>query len=113
MQRFVINFRILYDRFPTATNKISRRPKMAYVLPELGYAYDALEPHFDEMTMNIHHTKHHQAYVNNANAALESLPEFASLSAEELVSRLKELPADKQTVLRNNAGGCESMLLTE
>lgn len=78
---------------------------MAYTLPELGYAYDALEPHFDEQTMNIHHTKHHQAYVNNANAALESLPEFADLPAEELIARLKELPADKQTVLRNNAGG--------
>ncbi|MBF0803139.1 MULTISPECIES: superoxide dismutase [Mn] [unclassified Neisseria] len=78
---------------------------MAYTLPELGYAYDALEPHFDEATMNIHHSKHHQAYVNNANAALESLPEFAALSPEELVSRLSELPADKQTVLRNNAGG--------
>lgn len=78
---------------------------MAYVLPELGYAYDALEPYFDEQTMNIHHTKHHQAYVNNANAALESLPEFAALPAEELVARLAELPADKQTALRNNAGG--------
>lgn len=78
---------------------------MAYVLPELGYAYDALEPHFDEQTMNIHHSKHHQAYVNNANAALESLPEFADLPAEELIARLGELPADKQTVLRNNAGG--------
>ena len=78
---------------------------MAYTLPELGYAYDALEPLFDLMTMNIHHTKHHQAYVNNANAALESLPEFADLPAEELIVRLKELPTDKQTVLRNNAGG--------
>ncbi|MDO4997488.1 MAG: superoxide dismutase [Mn] [Neisseria sp.] len=78
---------------------------MAYTLPELGYAYNALEPHFDETTMNIHHSKHHQAYVNNANAALESLPEFAELSAEELIARLAELPADKQTVLRNNAGG--------
>ena len=78
---------------------------MAYTLPELGYAYDALEPHFDEQTMNIHHSKHHQAYVNNANAALESLPEFADLPAEALVARLSELPQDKQTVLRNNAGG--------
>ncbi|PSJ80256.1 superoxide dismutase [Mn] [Neisseria iguanae] len=78
---------------------------MAYTLPELGYAYDALEPHFDEMTMNIHHTKHHQAYVNNANAALESLPEFADLPAEELIACLKMLPTDKRTVLRNNAGG--------
>ena len=78
---------------------------MAYTLPELGYAYDALEPHFDEQTMNIHDSKHHQAYVNNANAALESLPEFADVPAEELVARLSELPQDKQTVLRNNAGG--------
>lgn len=78
---------------------------MAYTLPELGYAYDALEPHFDKETMEIHHSKHHQAYVNNANAALESLPEFQNLSAEELIARLGELPADKQTALRNNAGG--------
>lgn len=78
---------------------------MAYTLPELGYAYDALEPHFDEQTMNIHHSKHHQAYVNNANAALESLPDFAALPVEELIARLSELPQDKQTVLRNNAGG--------
>ncbi len=78
---------------------------MAYTLPELGYAYDALEPHFDKETMEIHHTKHHQAYVNNSNAALESLPEFQNLSAEELITRLAELPADKQTPLRNNAGG--------
>lgn len=78
---------------------------MAYTLPELGYAYDALEPHFDKETMEIHHSKHHQAYVNNANAALESLPDFQNLSAEELITRIAELPADKQTVLRNNAGG--------
>ncbi|KPN71950.1 superoxide dismutase [Mn] [Neisseria sp. 83E34] len=78
---------------------------MAYTLPELGYAYDALEPYFDEMTMNIHHTKHHQAYVNNANVALENLPQFTGLPVEELIARLSELPADKQTVLRNNAGG--------
>lgn len=78
---------------------------MAYTLPELGYAYDALEPHFDKETMEIHHSRHHQAYVNNANAALETLPDFQNLSAEELIARLAELPADKQTVLRNNAGG--------
>ena len=55
--------------------------------------------------MEIHHTKHHQTYVNNANAALESLPEFANLPVEELITKLDQLPADKKTVLRNNAGG--------
>ncbi len=79
---------------------------MAYTLPELGYAYDALEPYFDALTMEIHHTKHHQAYVNNANAALESLPEeFNALCSGQLISKLAQLPADKVTVLRNNAGG--------
>ncbi|UPT54196.1 superoxide dismutase [Mn] [Dickeya zeae] len=78
---------------------------MSYSLPSLPYAYDALEPHFDAQTMEIHHSKHHQAYVNNANTALESLPEFASLSAEELITKLDQLPADKKGPLRNNAGG--------
>ncbi len=78
---------------------------MSYTLPSLPYAYDALEPHFDKMTMEIHHTKHHQTYVNNANAALESLPELAKLSAEELIAQLDKVPAEKRTVLRNNAGG--------
>ena len=79
---------------------------MAYTLPELGYAYDALEPNFDAMTMEIHHSKHHQTYVNNANAIVETLPEaYQSLSAEALIARIAELPADKQTPVRNNVGG--------
>ncbi|WP_413721695.1 superoxide dismutase [Mn] [Sodalis sp. RH23] len=78
---------------------------MSYTLPSLPYAYDALEPHFDKQTMEIHHTKHHQTYVNNANAALESLPELASLPVDELIQKLDQVPADKKTVLRNNAGG--------
>lgn len=78
---------------------------MAYTLPELGYAYDALEPHFDAMTMEIHHSKHHATYINNANGALEALPELANLSAEELIAQLDKVPADKRTFLRNNAGG--------
>lgn len=77
---------------------------MSYSLPSLPYAYDALEPHFDKQTMEIHHTKHHQTYVNNANAALEGT-EFASLPVEELITKLDQVPADKKTVLRNNAGG--------
>ena len=79
---------------------------MAYTLPQLSYAYDALEPHFDAMTMEIHHSKHHQTYVNNANAIVETLPEaYQTLSAEELIARIAELPADKQTPVRNNVGG--------
>ncbi|WP_038328351.1 superoxide dismutase [Mn] [Rouxiella badensis] len=78
---------------------------MSYSLPSLPYAYDALEPHFDKETMEIHHTKHHQTYVNNANAALESLPELAKLPVEELLLNFDKVPADKKTVLRNNAGG--------
>ncbi len=78
---------------------------MSYSLPALPYAYDALEPYFDRQTMEIHHTKHHQAYVNNANGALENLPALAELSAEELIKNLNKVPAEKQAVLRNNAGG--------
>lgn len=77
---------------------------MAFTLPELGYSYDALEPHFDAKTMEIHHSKHHQAYVNNANAALEGT-EWADKSAEEVIKNLDKLPSDKQTAVRNNAGG--------
>ncbi|MBK5143855.1 superoxide dismutase [Mn] [Budviciaceae bacterium BWR-B9] len=79
---------------------------MSYTLPTLPYAYDALEPHFDKQTMEIHHSKHHQAYVNNANAALETLSDdLKKLSAEELIAQLDKVPAEKRTVLRNNAGG--------
>jgi Fe-Mn family superoxide dismutase len=78
---------------------------MSYNLPSLPYAYDALEPYFDKQTMEIHHTKHHQTYVNNANAALESLPEFANLPVDELIKKLDQVPADKKTALRNNGGG--------
>lgn len=77
---------------------------MAYELPQLPYAYDALEPHIDARTMEIHHTKHHQAYIDNANKALEGT-EFAGLSVEELITKLDQVPADKKGALRNNAGG--------
>lgn len=77
---------------------------MAYELPQLPYAYDALEPHIDTRTMEIHHTKHHQAYVDNANKALEGT-EFADLPVEELIQKLDAVPADKKGALRNNAGG--------
>lgn len=78
---------------------------MSYVLPALPYAYDALEPHFDKMTMEIHHTKHHQTYVNNTNTALEAFPEMANLDIDDLIAQLDKFPADKRTFIRNNAGG--------
>ena len=77
---------------------------MAYTLPQLPYAYDALAPHIDAKTMEIHHTKHHQTYIDNANKALEGT-EFADLSVEELIQKLDQVPADKKGALRNNAGG--------
>ena len=77
---------------------------MAYELPALPYAYDALEPHIDAKTMEIHHTKHHQAYITKSNAALEGT-EFADLPVEELCARLGELPEAKRGAVRNNGGG--------
>ena len=77
---------------------------MAYSVPDLPYAYDALEPHIDEATMKVHHDKHHQAYVDKANAALEGT-EWADKDVEEVLKELDSLPADKQGPVRNNAGG--------
>ena len=73
-------------------------------LPKLDYAYDALEPHIDARTMEIHHSKHHQAYVDKYNAALQGT-EWESKPVEEVIAQLNTLPADKQTPVRNNGGG--------
>ena len=78
---------------------------MAYQLPALPYAFDALEPHFDALTMEIHHDRHHATYVNNVNAALEAHPDLAAKSVEELISNLDAVPADIRNVVRNNGGG--------
>ncbi|PGY52836.1 superoxide dismutase SodA [Priestia megaterium] len=78
---------------------------MAYKLPELPYAYDALEPHIDKETMNIHHTKHHNTYVTNLNAAVEGKADLESKSIEELISNLDAIPEDIRTAVRNNGGG--------
>ena len=80
---------------------------MAYPfdLPELGYAYNALEPHIDARTMEIHHSKHHQGYTNNLNKALESHADLHSKSAEELLAGLDALPEGIRTAIRNNGGG--------
>jgi Fe-Mn family superoxide dismutase len=77
---------------------------MAFELPALAYPFDALEPHIDAMTMEIHHDRHHQAYVDNANAALAGT-EWETTPVEELLTMLDKLPADKQGPVRNNAGG--------
>ncbi|AYA41637.1 superoxide dismutase [Mn] [Xenorhabdus nematophila] len=78
---------------------------MSYSLPSLPYSYDALEPHFDKQTMEIHHSKHHQTYVNNTNTALEAFPECNTLDIDDLIQQLDKIPADKLTFVRNNAGG--------
>ncbi|MFA5235460.1 MAG: superoxide dismutase [Bacilli bacterium] len=78
---------------------------MAHTLPTLPYAYNALEPYIDERTMNIHHTKHHQAYVNNLNAALEKHPELFAHTLEKLMSNLEAVPEDIRMAVRNNGGG--------
>ena len=77
---------------------------MPFELPDLPYAYDALEPHIDARTMEIHHSKHHQAYITNANNALAGT-EWESSSVEDVLKSLGSLPADKQGPVRNNAGG--------
>ena len=78
---------------------------MAFELPKLQYAYEALEPFIDAQTMTIHHTKHHQAYITNLNGALEKHPELASWSLEDLVARLADVPEDVRGVVRNHGGG--------
>lgn len=78
---------------------------MSYKLPDLPYAYDALEPNLDKETMTIHHTKHHQAYVTNLNAALDKHPELATTSLETMLADLSLVPESIRTAVRNNGGG--------
>ena len=78
---------------------------MAHTLPPLPYPTDALEPHIDKMTMEIHHGKHHNAYVTNLNAAIEKAPELASKSLEDLVKGIASVPEAVRTAVRNNGGG--------
>jgi superoxide dismutase, Fe-Mn family len=94
--------RLLAGESPLSVGGGTTQP---FTLPKLAYAYDALEPHIDARTMEIHHTKHHQAFITNANKALESYPELLALSAEALVSRLDRVPEPLRTTLRNNIGG--------
>lgn len=78
---------------------------MAYTLPDLPYAYNALEPHIDARTMEIHHTKHHQAYITNVNKALEGHPDLAAKSICDLMKDLSAVPESIRTAVRNNGGG--------
>jgi superoxide dismutase, Fe-Mn family len=78
---------------------------MAHTLPALPYAHDALEPHIDAQTMQIHHGKHHATYVNNLNAALEKHPDLQGKTAEDLIRNIGALPAEIRTAVRNNGGG--------
>ena len=76
-----------------------------FTLPKLGYAFDALEPHIDARTMEIHYTKHHQAYLTNANTALKDYPDLQSLTATQILQRLPQIPEKVRPGLRNNVGG--------
>ncbi len=78
---------------------------MAFELPKLAYAYDALEPHIDARTMEIHHTKHHQTYITNLNGAVDKTPELAGKSLVELLSDLNAVPEGVRGVVRNHGGG--------
>jgi Fe-Mn family superoxide dismutase len=78
---------------------------MAFTLPQLPYAFDALEPHIDATTMQIHHGKHHQTYVNNLNAAIEKSPELAGKSLDDLMRGINTVPEAVRTAVRNNGGG--------
>jgi superoxide dismutase, Fe-Mn family len=78
---------------------------MAFELPKLAYAYDALEPHIDARTMEIHYTKHHQTYITNLNAAVEKTPELQGKSLEELLGGINSLPEGVRGVVRNHGGG--------
>jgi Fe-Mn family superoxide dismutase len=87
---------------PPAANPAASQP---FALPKLGYAFDALEPHIDARTMEIHYTKHHQAYITNANKALADHPDLQKLSAAEILKTLDTMPEKIRPALRNNVGG--------
>src|SRR6476660_4958410 len=84
---------------------IFRRTTMPFEVPPLPYDYSALEPHIDTQTMQLHHDKHHAAYVNNLNAALEQYPDLQSKSVEDLIRDLNSIPEPIRTAVRNNGGG--------
>jgi Fe-Mn family superoxide dismutase len=89
----------------TFTTTCKENAIMAYELPPLPYDYSALAPHIDAQTMQLHHDKHHQAYVNNLNTALQGLNQFDGVSVEDLMRRINDVPENVRTAVRNNGGG--------
>ncbi len=86
-------------------NQYKRNKKMTFQLPQLQYEYNALEPYIDEKTMIVHHTKHHQAYTDKFNAALQKHPELFKKTPEDIIANVKSIPEDIQEAVRNNGGG--------
>jgi Fe-Mn family superoxide dismutase len=95
----------LSDNVTNVINITEEEFFMTYTLPELPYAYDALEPYIDEETMHLHHDKHHNTYVTNLNAAIEKHPELGEKTVEELLADFDSVPEDIKTAVRNNGGG--------
>ncbi len=89
----------------TSSSGQGAAPQMSYTLPPLPYSFDALEPYIDAKTMEIHHDKHHNAYVTNLNKALEGNADLQNLSIEALVAQLNKVPENIRTAVRNNGGG--------
>jgi superoxide dismutase, Fe-Mn family len=94
-----------YVAQPTLSEELTGERQMAFTLPALPYDFAALEPHIDAKTMEIHHGKHHQTYVNNLNAAIEKAPELANKSLEDLMRNVNSFPEAVRTPIRNNGGG--------
>src|SRR5205807_6929622 len=95
----------LFARVAPFHHPATERTLMPHTLPALPYDFAALEPHIDAQTMQIHHDKHHQAYVNNLNAALDKHPDLHKKSLEDLLKGINSVPEDIRTAVRNNAGG--------
>ncbi|MFZ9932605.1 MAG: superoxide dismutase [Chthoniobacterales bacterium] len=105
MKRVLASFLLLLSPLVCQAQSADAAPIGPFKLPDLPYAYDALEPHIDGETMEIHHNKHHAAYVNNANKALAGHPDLAEMDVYQLIAHLDEVPDEIRTALRNNAGG--------
>ncbi|MDB5570290.1 MAG: superoxide dismutase [Hyphomicrobiales bacterium] len=104
-RRSYLKFALAAAATPLASRLAFAQQPGPFTLPKLGYAYDALEPNIDAQTMEIHHTRHHQAYVNNANAVVAQWPDLAKTPVEDLLRDLSKAPENVRTAIRNNVGG--------